>query len=372
MNKNILYAFMAGATAIGLASCDENSWNDHYLDGFEAGVDYDDSQTGTYTITADNYGAISKLLQNEATTDAEKAAAKAIETNMYFNQASIYPAETALLPFLNSTSFPYYLGGNGSTVDITYNVASDIPAELTDLQSAKTYTVSTSDYSGVWGSPTAFISSFAPKATASSKLPAILASEFSGDNAVVDGTYAVVTYNTASEDPTFGFPAEVPASAELFTESTFKAGTYVIGDPANFRVAANLASDKTYGYLPSSTVSAAGNSVSGFNESTDEWTFISTGTDGEFYMTDGLGRYYYQTTFDSFNVSDAPVAGNDGYIWTVTAQADNTWEIKNKGAAKWLQTPSGTYSTWGSYNSAKGAYPKLYVPVAQSEPVEVP
>ena len=95
---------MAGATAIGLASCDENSWNDHYLDGFEAGVDYDDSQTGTYTITADNYGAISKLLQNEATTDAEKAAAKAIETNMYFNQASIYPAETALLPFLNSTS----------------------------------------------------------------------------------------------------------------------------------------------------------------------------------------------------------------------------------------------------------------------------
>ena len=35
MNKNILYAFMAGATAFGLAGCNENSWNNHFLDGLK-------------------------------------------------------------------------------------------------------------------------------------------------------------------------------------------------------------------------------------------------------------------------------------------------------------------------------------------------
>ena len=47
MNKNILYAFMAGATAFGLAGCNENSWNNHFLDGFEEGVDYTDSPKET-------------------------------------------------------------------------------------------------------------------------------------------------------------------------------------------------------------------------------------------------------------------------------------------------------------------------------------
>ena len=40
MNKNILNAVIVGSLAMGLASCDENSWNDHYLNGFEGGVDY--------------------------------------------------------------------------------------------------------------------------------------------------------------------------------------------------------------------------------------------------------------------------------------------------------------------------------------------
>ena len=60
MNKNILYAFMAGATAFGLAGCNENSWNNHFLDGFEEGVDYTDSPKGSYTLTADDYSSIDR------------------------------------------------------------------------------------------------------------------------------------------------------------------------------------------------------------------------------------------------------------------------------------------------------------------------
>lgn len=48
MNKNILNAILAGTFTLGLAGCSENSWNDHYLDGFEEGVDYDKSIEGSY------------------------------------------------------------------------------------------------------------------------------------------------------------------------------------------------------------------------------------------------------------------------------------------------------------------------------------
>ena len=63
MNKNIFNAFIVGSLAMGLASCSENSWNDHYLDGFEGGVDYDDAVEGTYALTAADYSSIASIMQ---------------------------------------------------------------------------------------------------------------------------------------------------------------------------------------------------------------------------------------------------------------------------------------------------------------------
>ena len=221
MNKNILYAFMAGATAFGLAGCNENSWNNHFLDGFEEGVDYTDSPKGSYTLTADDYSAIAKLLQKQASTDAEKAAAKAIGDNAYFNKTSVYPASVAVLPFLNTSSFPYYLGDDGTTVDVIFNEASSVPAELTALAGAKPYTVTTDDYKAVWESNEDFIKGFAPVKPASASLPGLLAEALPE---AVEGNYAVVTYQEASTNPIFNTVDEGP---KVYLEETFAEG---IGD----------------------------------------------------------------------------------------------------------------------------------------------
>ena len=358
MNKNILYA-LAGITAIGMTSCDENSWNNHFLDGFEEGVEYNDSPKGSYTITADNYSAIAKLLQSEATTPAEKAAAKAIGDNSYFNKTSVYPASVAMIPFLNTSAFPYYLGDNGTVVDIMFNEATDVPAEIASLADAKTYTVTEADYKKAWGSESAYIKSFAPAAPASSLLASLIPTTFD-ETAVEEGTYAVVTYNNATQNPMYKFPEVALPSAQLLT-GAFKAGKYVMADVAANCIAGNIETGKTYGYLPSVDVTVAGNTINDIDTKTQVWNFISTGVDGEYYITDGQDRYYYQSgTFNSFNVKDAPATGDDGYVWIVTSEADNTWKITNKGVNKWIQTPNGGYTTWGSYSNVRGTYPKLF------------
>ncbi len=81
MNKNIKNIFLVGTVAITMASCGENTWNDHFLKVFEGGVDYENTVSGTYALTSEDYEAISKLMQAKAQTDAEKAEAKAIATN---------------------------------------------------------------------------------------------------------------------------------------------------------------------------------------------------------------------------------------------------------------------------------------------------
>lgn len=211
MNKNILYAFMAGATALGLASCNENSWNDHFLDGFEGGVVYDDAETGTYTLTEDNYATISNLLLAEATNAQDSTAAKAIKSNLFFNKMGVYPGQTAIIPFFNNPAFPYYLAADGSTVDVTFNEASNEPSELTAIAGATTYTVSAADYKEAWGSNEDFINGFAPMLTAEKQLPKILLANISDAE---EGNYAVVTYNEASTNPIFNSVESVPENLD--------------------------------------------------------------------------------------------------------------------------------------------------------------
>ena len=83
MNKVIIKALTATGLTIGLGSCGVNSWNDEMLDGFEPGTDYNNPTTNvSYTLTESDYQTIAKLMEAIATTDAEKAEAKAIATNM--------------------------------------------------------------------------------------------------------------------------------------------------------------------------------------------------------------------------------------------------------------------------------------------------
>lgn len=218
MNKNILNTLLAGAITIGLASCGENTWNNHYLDGFEGGVNYDKPVSGSYTLTPSDYEAISKLMEAKATTDAEKAAAKAIKTNLYFDKTGPYPAKVAIPAFCETASFPYYLASSNSSIDIVYAEADAVPAELTALAGAKTYTVSVDNYKAVWESDENYIKGFAPVTPASKYLPGILAEAFTD---ATEGTYAVVTYDEASSNPVFTIDDNAP---KVYINETFAEG----------------------------------------------------------------------------------------------------------------------------------------------------
>lgn len=374
MKKHILFSsvIIAGAMVTG---CSENAWNDH-LDGFEGGYTYNEKITTTYTLTATDYETIGKALAAVATTDAEKAAASAIQSNHYFDKSSVYPAAVAIPYLLNPTSSDYFIYSNGSVAEITFLEASATPEEIGQIASAQTYTLSNSDYQTVWDSETAFISSFAPENPASSNLPSILKSHFPDAE---EGQYAVVSYNVANENPMFGYPdAPIPTGALVTGDLT--SGSYYLAGPEKGVVAVNLTSN--YGYLPSFEVTFSSEEVSGVDPSTQLFIFESTGTAGEFFIQDpATEKYYYQSgTYNSFNVSagkDASGTTIDNYTWIVTAKNDNTWQIMNKGVSKWIQTPFGSYSTWGSYNykgDDNDNFPTLYAPADDddAEVAEIP
>ncbi|MBD5356631.1 MAG: hypothetical protein HDR88_06465 [Bacteroides sp.] len=341
MNKNIINSLLVGASALALASCGENSWNDLYLKGFEGGVDYENAVTGSYTLTADDYKAISKLMEEKATTDEQKAEAKAIATNCYFNKYGAFPASVALPPFMETAAFPYYLGSNGSVADISYAEASEVPAELTAISGATEYTVSADDYKNAWGSDEDYISAFAPMTSAANKLPGILRNALPD---ATEGSYAIVRYNESETNPIFISNSEI---------EEFMAGTYYFVADGN-KGAMPLAETYTYGYLKETDVTVSDGIVN--TDVLNGFSFV--GTDGGFYIIDTYGRYLYQDdSHNSFNVSvTLPEAGA---VWTVTLASNGLATITNTLANKWIQyDPS--YSSWGSYDSDKGSLPVLY------------
>lgn len=202
MNKNILNACIVSSLAMGLASCSENTWNDHYLDGFVGGVDYENTEDGTYTLTDDNYSAIASLMKDLAGDDKDlQDAAKAIGSNFYFDMTGPYPANVAIPAFLETSSFPYYLASNGSKVDITYREAFDIPAAIGEITNASKFAVPAQEYQKIWGSDVNFIQAFAPStATPQSVLPSLLKAAYPD---ATEGTYAIANFNMAPEDPDF-------------------------------------------------------------------------------------------------------------------------------------------------------------------------
>lgn len=128
------------ALASMMAGCSENAWNDH-LDGFDGNFNYTEKITVSYTLTNNDYETIGKALAKVAVTDEEKAAAKAIEANHYFDQSSPYPAQVAIPYLLDDTSSDFYIYTNGSVVELSFRQADAVPDEIAKISSANTYTI---------------------------------------------------------------------------------------------------------------------------------------------------------------------------------------------------------------------------------------
>lgn len=190
------------ALATALCSCDENSWNDEYLDGFEKPT-INKTEIVSYSLTTADIKKIANMPANKklANERGEAALLKAVGENGFFT-AQITP-EAYAPAWLDSLS-----GVKGSivstlseksTLKLSYPTSDALPAELTGIQSAATLTVSEADYQTVWDSETDFVEAFTPSKPASKFIPDILANQLGTDD-----QFAVVTYNVAAQDPVFG------------------------------------------------------------------------------------------------------------------------------------------------------------------------
>lgn len=196
----------ASACLAALASCDQNYWNDHYLDGFEEANSQGvvDKQTIDYTLTAADYAAIADNRTNKtiaAAAGQEKELA-ALKTLRYFS-GEIKP-DIYLPAFFGSTSFEYFTLSDGSAIKLTYNVGDDAAAkESAAYAAAPIYTISDEQYRAVWGSDDDYVASFAPSHTAAASIPGLLAEAMPEAEA---GDRVVVTYFTSDTDPVFNTP----------------------------------------------------------------------------------------------------------------------------------------------------------------------
>lgn len=215
-HKSYFRALLAAAIACGAAACDENSWNDK-LDGFDAIEDQPTTQVQTieYTLTADNYSKIAANSTNVALAGEEGAAAlAAVGSKKCFTPEA--PASKYVPAFLGSADFPYFTLTQGSAVKLTYNqtaATDEIVAEATDAQN---FTVPGSFYVDyVWESDDNYVNAFAPSKPAADYLPEFLLDE--GD--ANDGTYAVVNYKLATQEPVFGGATQPSGPIEIFAQS---------------------------------------------------------------------------------------------------------------------------------------------------------
>lgn len=192
--------FLACGVALTLAACSENSWNND-LDGFTVPTPGEEVATLTYTLTAADYKTIASNSTNKALAEAdgESDALAAIGTNATF--ASEAQAHKYLPALLSTSTFPYFTLDNGSSIKVTYNVATSVNPEVQAINSGvDTYTVTEADYKSAWGSNEDYISAFAPSTPASASVPGFLSIKYPDAQA---GRYAVVSYNYSAINPVF-------------------------------------------------------------------------------------------------------------------------------------------------------------------------
>lgn len=219
---------IGGTIATSLCACDENAWNDEYLDGFEKPT-ITKTETVSYTLTSADIKKIATLSANKALARerGESALLEAVGKQGFFtSQITPEAYAPAWLDSLSAVkgSIVYYLSEK-STLKLSFPTSDALPAELTGIQDAENITVDEAQYQEVWGSETDYINAFSPSKPASKSIPAILASAISNPE---KGEFAVVTYNVAGQDPVFGGGSSTPDPGPSF-EMSSTIGSLTIG-----------------------------------------------------------------------------------------------------------------------------------------------
>lgn len=204
MNSTTIKSLLIACAAVAVSSCDENSWNDEYLNGFEKPTPTE-VQTVEHTLTSAEVTKIAKMQANIdiAIERGELDRLAAVAAQGYFTEQitpEIY-APAYLDSIASLSSSPIFYLDNRSTLKLSYPTSIGLPAELVNIQSAMRFTLDEADYQAVWGSDTDFAEAFAPSKPASAYIPSYLNAAMPD---AVNGDFAVVTYNVAGQDPVFG------------------------------------------------------------------------------------------------------------------------------------------------------------------------
>ena len=156
--------------AVSLSACDENSWNDEYLEGFETPT-ITKKETVAYTMTVKDIQRMANMPANKkiAADSGLTAQLEAVAVNGYFTE-KITP-ELFFFSFLDSLSgvkgsIIYWLSEK-STLQLSFPTSDALPSQMSGIQNGLKYTVTEADYQSVWESDKDFVEAFAPSKPAS-------------------------------------------------------------------------------------------------------------------------------------------------------------------------------------------------------------
>ena len=143
MKTKLLYSALIASCLVALSSCDPNDWNDK-LDGFDGDKGITNKQMIAYTFTDADYTNLAANSANiKQAGDTLSKELKAVGTQHYFTDK--ITARDYIPNFLSDSDFAYFTLSDGSSINITYRVAGNVPEEVTNFGAASEYTVTETD-----------------------------------------------------------------------------------------------------------------------------------------------------------------------------------------------------------------------------------
>lgn len=208
MKKYLIYLCMA--SVLGLTSCED--FNDKHFEGLDDMSEPQNVLNKDYTLTAEDYSAISgykeedimTFLTGDEATKKEKAekivtAIKAAKSNQYLTPEA---EPRIILPLFMSKNWK--TASLGATIRASYNYVPTAPAYLAELAAAGTYELTAADYATVWGEEG--IGYLTPSKNPEKNIPALLASAF---DKAKEGDLILASYQYSDSEPS-GDEPEAP------------------------------------------------------------------------------------------------------------------------------------------------------------------
>lgn len=200
--NNIFKTFLAVSSLV-VVSC-QTWYDDHNFEGYKEGSAIINIISQEYTLTDDDYVAIANNSTNKAIAEAEGVSDLLAGLKTWKTFGETISAEKYMPAFIAAN---WSAADDGSSLNITYRNAGDIPEEISKIVSAPLFTLAKEDYQTIWGSDEDYIESLTPNTV--SKITKVLPSD--GLDA---GDYTIVTYNYAESEPSF---STVPGPTFTYT-----------------------------------------------------------------------------------------------------------------------------------------------------------